>query len=391
MVKRLGFGFLAVVLIASSTTYIFKPPLAYAVGQVSSRKIVMSTSLTSATATYALTFTPVTTSQELIVEFCSNSPLVGDTCSFTAATVPTVASPVSNVGTASSVGTGSPVHTIKVVGLAMTAATPFTINFTSGITNPTTALSFYARILTYPSGAGGAVNYVPGNTSPATPTTGTYTDYGGVALATTNNLLVTAKVFETLTFCVFQTACGTQANLTLGDPVTQALSTSNAYVNSNAQYTLSSNAGGGVNVTMTGQTLCRATPQTFVNCPIGASVNTIRAIGATPVVRSPGTEQFGMCVDVVGSSLTAGSDYTDSINNCNSGLATGAYAGTSKFGFDDSAGANGSNSASGSQVMSSTGSVANTTNTFSLVADISSTTDAGYYQSSLNMVATGTF
>jgi hypothetical protein len=168
------------------------------------------------------------------------------------------------------------------------------------------------------------------------------------------------------------------------------LSVSSAYVNNDANYQIATNAGSGVNVTMTGTTLCRTTGS---NCQPGAnySADTIAAIGTTPATSAVGTSQFGMCADTQGSSvLTAASTYADSINNCNSGLSTGIYSGTSKFGFDDST-TTGTNSASGSQVISSTAGVPSYTGSFAFLGNIASTTTAGIYTTSLNFVATGTF
>lgn len=351
--------------------------------QVNSRSITMSTSYPGANATYSLAFTPVSSAQELVVDFCSNSPLVGDTCSFSSSTVPTIAAPTSSLGTASAVGTGSPVHTIEVTGLTMTGGTPFTVNFTSGITNPTTATSFYARIVTFATG--GAAGYVPANTTGATPTSGSFVDYGGDALSTANSINITAKVFETLTFCVFQTSCGTAPSLTLGDPITGALSSSNAYVNSNAQYTVATNAGSGVNIVMKGTTLCNTTGAA---CQSGtASVNTITPMSNVPAALTTGTEQFGMCADSNGSTaLTVAAAYTDSVNNCHA-ITTGLYTGTSKFGFDNANVV----STSGSTVLSSTGAVPSITGSFAFLADISVVTEAGLYTTTLNMVATSTY
>ncbi len=208
-----------------------------------------------------------------------------------------------------------------------------------------------------------------------------------MALSTAHNIDITSKVFETLTWCVFQTSCGTAAVLTLGDPTTGALSTSQAYDNSNAKFTLATNAGSGVSVTMTGTTLCRPGG----SCATGASAFTISAIGTTPVVLTTGTEQFGMCVDKNASAaITVAAKYIDAINNC-SAQGTGVYAGTSKFGFDDGSGADGTNNASGSQIMSSTGAVPTVTGTFAFLGDIAATTEAGVYTTSLNLVATATF
>jgi hypothetical protein len=399
--RRLFPGFFAVLFVATFFAQILALATTDA-GQVTTRSITMSTSATSAQAEYTLTFTPATTEAagSLVVDFCSNDPLISDTCSFAATTVPTVSSGItSSVGTAGVLGSGSPIHTISVdtISGGFTAGTPITINFdatpSAHLTNPTTAGSFYARVVTYGTAtgatSGGSTGYVPANTSGNTPSAGSgEIDYGGIALSTAANITITANVYETLSFCVFQTACGTAPVLTLGNATTGALSTSSAYVNSNAQYSIATNAGSGASVTMTGTTLCRPGG----TCATGANAYTIAAIGNTATAKAVGTAQFGMCVDTNGAvgTLTAVAPYLDTVNACNSGLTTGVYTGNSVFGFNDSA-SNGTNSAGGDQIMASTGDIPSYTGTFSFLGDIAATTTSGIYTTSLNLVATGTF
>ena len=253
----------------------FLPSLAGAVGgQVQTRSITMGSSNPGATSvSYTVEFTPVTseTHPDVIVDFCNSSstPIIGDTCSGTAGTdVPNLS------GAAASGWTVTPIdsnHGLKLTtstnsftgGGSPAAITPIVI---TGITNPSNTAGFYGRILTYATGGAGS------NTS-ASP--GSYVDYGGIALSTASNINITSKVFETLSFCVFQSTCGTAPVLTLGDATTGALSTSTAYLNSNAQYTLATNANGGINVAMTGTTLCRPGG----TCATGANPYTISAIG----------------------------------------------------------------------------------------------------------------
>jgi len=361
-----------------------------AAGQITARSITMSTSAASTTATYTLKFTPVTTAQELIVDFCANDPLVSDSCTFAAGTVPTIASPVSSVGTAAAVGSGSPVHTIKVTGLTETGGTPFTISFTSGVTNPTTNTSFYARVLTY--GTGGATSYTPANTSGNTPAIGSPTDTGGIALSTAANISITSKVFETLSYCVTKGgSCGTAPTINLGDTTTGALSSSTAYVNSDVQYQIATNAASGASVTMTGTTLCRPGG----TCTTGTNAFTISAIGATALVSATNSEQFGLCVNTTGGNggLAAQSPYNDTGtgNNCNTGISTGPYSGSSKFALDDTTGGNGSNGTSGTKLLQSTGAISTYLGNFAFLGNIAATTEAGIYSTTLNTVATGTF
>ena len=237
--------------------------------------------------------------------------------------------------------------------------------------------------MTYPNGTAG--------TQTSASASG-YTDYGGVALSTANNINITSKVFETLSYCVFQSSCGTAPTLTLGDPTTGALSTTGAYVNNNAQYTIATNAAGGAAVVMRGNTLCRSS--TTSDCNTGsASANTITGIGNTAATSTTGSEQFGMCVDTTGAtgSLTADDPYKDATNSCHSGLSTGTYTGNSDFGFNDSTSTNGTNNAGGSPLMASTGAISSYTGTFAFLGNIAATTEAGIYTTSLNTVATGTF
>lgn len=350
-------------------------------GQVTARSITMSSSAPSATAvTYTVTFTPATslTHPDVILDFCSNDPLIGDSCTATAGTdVPNFTSAAASGWTVTTIGSNRGIK-LTTGSVNFTAATPTTITVT-GVTNPSNTASFYGRALTYTTGGAGA------NTS-ASP--GSYTDYGGIALSTTSNISITSKVFETLSYCVFQSSCGTPPALTLGDPTTGALSISNAYANSNAQYTIATNAGSGVNVTMTGTTLCRPGG----TCTTGANAFTISAM-TTNAAKSIGSEQFGMCINSnsLPSGVTVATQYKDSTAaNCNS-ISTGTYAGSSTFGFNDSASAGGTNNAAGSQILSSTGSISSYTGTFTFLGDIAAATEAGIYTTSLNTVATGTF
>lgn len=380
----------------------FLPTVSADPGQVSTRSITMSSSIPSATdVTYTVTFTPATsvTNPDILIDFCSNDPLVGDTCTATAGTdVPNFSSATASTGwTISTIGSNRGVK-LTTTTLSLTAGTPVTITL-SHVTNPSNVATtgnnalgiFYGRILTYATGAAATDSANPGSS---------YKDYGGVAMTTAANINITSKVFETLSYCVFQGACGTAPQLALGDTTTGALSDTQAYVSSDAKYKIATNAANGATVVMRGNTLCRS--GTASNCNTAtANGFTITSIGtteatsttfATPAASTVGSEQFGMCVDTTGATgaLAATATYADSVNSCNTGLTTGAYSGTSEFGFDDST-TDGTNSASGSTIMQSTGPIQSYTGTFSFLGNISTTTEAGIYTTSLNTVATGTF
>ncbi|HET6863642.1 MAG TPA: hypothetical protein VFH37_00345 [Candidatus Saccharimonadales bacterium] len=380
-------------------------------GQVTSRKITMTNSSPGGSATYHVSFIPTvtTTLGGIVVDFCANDPVVGDTsCTFpTSFTLGTTVSVTNIAGigvggswvTTSSLQCGAAASNFQVLFLTNATpqaptggATPITFDINT-VTNPSTNGSFYARIVTFDTNAHATGQYTCPTGTTRQASFANQIDYGGIALSTTQNILITAKVFETLSFCVYQTSCGTQANLTLGDPTTGALSSTTAYVNNNAKYTLATNAQSGVKVNMFGLTLCRASSLTLANCPASptSSANTITGIGTSAVVSTTNSEQFGMCVNAI-SGTTAQSPYDDpgTGNSCSTGISTGTYAGTSKFAFDDTA-ATGTNSSTGSLVLSSSGAVNSGNSQFAFLGNIASTTEAGIYTTSLNLVATGTF
>jgi hypothetical protein len=172
-------------------------------GQISERKITMSTSVRAATGvTYTASFKPASsiTATGMVIEFCANSPLIGDTCTAGAngntlegfdANTSVTADNSWTVDGASDTNTVILTH----AGATLTAGTAYTVAL-SGVVNPTydsvQPATFYARILTY---TGSPTGYT--STSP-----GSYTDYGGIALTTNNQLTVNARVQEQLRFCV---------------------------------------------------------------------------------------------------------------------------------------------------------------------------------------------
>lgn len=367
--------------------------------EVTSRSITMTSSAPGATANYTVQFTTATTGniQGVVVDFCANDPLPGDTCStgsgttlngFTIGGSPSVTVNSGLTGTWAT--TNSTAHTLiysNASGGSVSSGTAISLTI-NNVTNPTSNNSpaypatFYARILTYAT-SGAATSYT--STSIGSPV-----DSGGDALSTVQSINITAKVFETLSFCVYTGSCGTAPSLTLGDTTTGALSSSNTYVNANAKFDLATNAGSGVSVVMRGTTLCNTVGAA---CQSGtASSNTITPIpvGSSPTAMngSTGTEQFGVCVDKNSSAaLTIDSYYVDSLANCH-GLTTGILSTANTFGFDNA----NVTGASGSELVHSTGAVPSVTGGgFAFAANIAPTTEAGIYTTSLNMVATSTY
>jgi hypothetical protein len=335
-----------VVVTATFSNIILFPGFASA-GQVSSRSITLSSSLPSATGvTYTVSFKPTTSTSVggIVVDFCADTPLIGSaTCTyptgFTMGATPSV-TVTSGIGvggswvTTNSLQGGAAGGATQVLlytnttAQAVTGGTAiiFTIN---NVTNTSTAGTFYARILTFDTSAHTTAQYTASGTTRAT-TFANMLDYGGIAMSTVAVLTLNAKVFESLTFCVYAGAsCGSPPVLTLGDPTTGALASGSTYATSDtvgnansATYNLATNAANGVSVVMTGTTLCRQAG----SCGTGALATTISAIGVTPVVPATGSEQFGMCADTSSfSNVQPGTSYIDSANNCHAQTVTSKY------------------------------------------------------------------
>jgi len=381
---RLGTLFTAAAFLAGIVTPVlfYSSASAATGGQITARSIQMSNATPGATGvSYVLTFTPVTSesSGSLIVDFCGDTPLIGATCAFSSSTVPNVASVTASTGTVSTVGTGTPVHTIDLTGVTLTAGTPFSVTF-GGIVNPSTATSFYARILTYAST--NSSTYVPADTTGGTTTVGSDVDYGGDALSTANNISITAAVMEQLTFCVSGTSVlnslctsATTPSITLGGGTPQVLSTT-ADSTGTAYTQLSTNALNGAVVDLEALNTCSGLSSTN-----GASCG-IPGVGSFAAAPAAGTAFFGLNV----------SDSTNNTTNGSGSVTPSAnYGPTSGYYGMGSVTGNNVNSTYGAAIESTSGPCAFTNNTLTFAAEASNTTPAGIYTANEDLIATGTF
>jgi hypothetical protein len=399
----------ALALLAGAIVPLLQQTVATA-AQVTSRSIKLSDSTPSATTglQYALTFTPAANAQEVIVDFCGDTPLIGATCAFSAATVPTISSPTVDVGSVATVGGGSPVHTVLVTGLTLTAATPVTITFTGGFTNPSTAAgtSFYARVLTYATGNGSG--YSPANSTGGATTTGTYVDYGGIAMSTVRQISITARVMETLTFCVSgvnidgtggasvdECAESTAPALEIGQGTPKVLDAGSVDA-ATAYMQLSTNATSGAIVRMKATNTCAVAGLTTAPPAGTCSIPGIDGgtDGSTPKVLTAGTAAFGLFVSdsrtttgiasSVGT-ITADANYNDSTHE-NEGTPSTIY-----YGMDNRNSTEGVRSTYGDPIAASAGPVSRINNNLVFAATPSLTTPAGIYTGNEILIATGTF
>lgn len=165
-------------------------PVLAGAAQATNRSIGLSSSSVSASnVSYEVKFTPASSAGAFVVDFCSDSPLIGQTCTaptgFNATTAASATSGFTDV-------TGS---TSKFVVAGTITADTEVAAVVTGITNPSAAGTIYARIVTYDTKAN-ALNYASANLG-----TGNLDD-GAVALAITPTIGVSGTVLESMTFCV---------------------------------------------------------------------------------------------------------------------------------------------------------------------------------------------
>lgn len=406
--RRLSLGSSALLLAVSATLPSVLGQIASAlpVGQqVTSRSIKLSTSAVGATSTsYNVSFTAATshTIRGLIVDICdgSDTPIIGDTnCAAPAgftwgAGTPTVTltSGLSGgtwVSTATTLNSGRTLKLTDTIGNALTGGSSV-VNFTvSSVTNPTDtndgtagvqAGTFYARIITYTATSGDIASYTP-----ATPGSTDATDYGGVALSLASSLTVTAKVQESLTFCVWTNPAGTICGGANADGTDVVLGDSNGVLASNttnyvdtAEMGIASNASGGVTVRIKGNNLCRnATP---ANCEDADDANIIE-----PITTS------GTMVSVADSAVAATEQFGLRVSSAATTTPTAPFNGSAgNHGFDTNA-SNGTTSPYGATLVTTAGPTLELNPELEFMAKSATTSEAGIYTTSINLIATGTY
>ncbi len=379
-VRRAVYGFAALALAVAALV----PGLAgrASAAQVTTRSIQMSSSTASATSTYSVTYTPggTTSTAGIVVDFCDNTPIIGDTsCTYPTgfslgSATPTVAftSGITTTGwTATGVqggAGGGSYQTLKLANSGSPTVAGTAINFTiSNVVNPSTANhSFYARIVTFDTSANMA-NYTVSTTTRAASFAG-MVDYGGIALSTATPINITARVMESLAFCVYKTTCGDDPSMTLGHGTNSILDNTAIDVGT-AKFSVSTNAQSGADIRWKGDTL-------------KSGSNSIAAAGAgistTPVTFTTGagnTAAFGAAVPAgtLGASTTASSYYNGNGTttfNLFAANVTGTY---------------------GDIIAQVTGPVNTSVTSVVFGAVANNTTPAGIYTATEQLIATGKF
>jgi len=372
--------------------------------QMTSREIKMSNSTPGATGvSYYVEFDAVTAAQELVVEFCSDTPLIGSSCQTTAGKVPTLTGVTSSAGTATAAS-----NLVRITGLTITGSN-FNVTL-NGVTNPTDTGTFFARLLTFSEDE--AANYSGGTDADVE----TANDAGGIALSTVQQVTITARVMETLTFCVsgepidnatqgsdatVRNGCASAQtpSVDIGTGTPRVLSAS-AVDRDSAWTQLSTNATGGAIIRMKATNACAnaglsSTGGAACNIP-GINGN---GDGSQAAQLVAGSAAFGLFVgNSTATTGAAGSTGGLVVGDVNYHSATPENASLADpanlhYGMDrqSGTGAQGVLTVYGDPIASSTGPVSQENNQLVFAATASLTTPAGIYTGNEILIATGTF
>ena len=231
------------------------------------RMDMVSNSAPSAVATHEFALTTSNTGVpvgSISIEFCSNSPVIGDTC-----TVPigldasgaTLGLQQGELGfSISGLSTSNKIILTRAATLPTGIASRYRVD---NIINPSANGSYYARLQTYTS----------------TDATGADIESGGVVFAIVTNLSLTTVVPPYLTFCTSVTITGLDCSSANSYLIDLGEFSPTETIAASSELVVASNAASGFSVTMSGTTLTSGN-------------NTIAAMSGG--VSAQGTSQFGV-------------------------------------------------------------------------------------------------
>lgn len=359
--------------------------------QITQRSLELSSSSKGATGvSYVLTFTPATNASAFVVDFCDNTPLIGEACNAPAdfdvssATVNTT-----NGGNFTKSALTAAKNNALVLTGSLTAGTEASLQL-DGVTNPSGAGQLYARIVSY-SGADAATATSNAKAYTSTAIGATAVDQGSVAASITDSVGVSGAVLESLSFCVSGAAvkanCDVSGNpaptLRLGkDLGNGVIALDPSEVSQGSIYTqLSTNAVSGAVVRL---------KSSAANCGGLLRAGDLTACDITPAQNTnitPGQAKFGV--------KTSTSTYTSGVTNPNGTLepvSTSPYNDTTfalNYASDQQTGVT---SPFGDPFLDTAGHPANNVNmALTFGASVGNDTPAGNYSTDISLVATGKF
>ena len=316
--------------------------------QLPNRSITLSEPVVSVTTTYRFKFDILTPGAlgSIRFQFCDNSPLEPDPCN------PPSGMNVSSTGLVNESGeTGFSVSGLSdanniILTRAPAASSAGRVSYTiSGITNPDTVGTYFARFETFAT----------------TDATGPNTDFGGIAFVMNTNVNINSTVPPYLLFCSGITISAYDCSTASGNYIDLGTLSSGSTKSAQTRFLVATNAALGYNVTINGTTMTSGT-------------DTIPAI-VTQDVSRPGTSQFGI-------NLVNNSSPNVGINPSGpgSGSVNNNYNDTDRFRF-----------VNGDQIARATSADEYKLYTVSYVVNVSNIQAPGTYVSTLTYICTATF
>lgn len=383
--RRVG-SFFAVAALALATITPGLVPAFASAAQLTERSVELSNSSKEMTGVdYTVKFTSGTTDAAAVVlEFCSNSPLIDTAC-----TAPVGFSATSATATGFTPSQLDPTPRANAIVLAGTIvdAGETTIPL-ANVTNPDNAGALYVRIATYET-AENAEAYVSATASTLTGAV----DQGSAAVSITDSIGVSAAVLETMTFCVSGAditndtcdAANSGAQLTaptlkLGENNSGVIALDQGHLSQGSIFTqLSTNAVGGAGVYLKSSNDCGGLKRSNVTtCDIVAA-NTAAGNAAL------GQARIGVAVDptdvapgALGTYAIAGGgspfyNTSDFKLNYNSDKSVGV---TSPF---------------GDPILQSVSTISSKNAKLTFAASVNAQTPAGLYANDYSLIATGKY
>jgi hypothetical protein len=350
-------------------------PALVSAAQVTERSIELSSSSADAAGVvYKVNFTPTQAdaTAAVVIDFCQNSPVIGEAC--TAPAGFNASSATVSGGFTLGTLTTTAANKVMVTGALTTSATSVIL---TGVHNPTDDGTIYARILTY------ADSTVADDYVSLTP--GAHLDDGGVALAITLTIGVSGAVQESMLFCVsgdtITANCGgtlTAPTLKLGQDVGGVISLNSLSVYTGTINTqLSTNAVSGAVISL---------KSSAVGC--GGLINSSNTSGCfiKPALQTgiaDGEAKFG---------VKTASDNIDATNGTLRAVPSSGYNATT-FALNWVTGdATGVTSTYGDPILDTDSKPANNRDmALTFGASATNQTPAGNYSADLSLIATGKF
>ena len=359
-------------------------PTIVSAAQLTERSVELSNSSKASTdVSYTVNFTTAGAAGGFVIDFCDDTPLIGEACNAPAGFS---ASAATSATTNFTGVTAVDANTLKVVGASGAMTTPGAISVVlDHIDNPTAVGPIYARIVTYDTSAHLA-NYTAADNLGANTV-----DEGSAAINITDSIGVSAAVLESMLFCVSgqaiaQDCAGASSHaptLKLGETTGSVVALSASAVSHGDIFTqISTNAVSGAVVRLKSSALgCGGLVR--AGAPSSCDI-----LPAQHVDLAAGTATFGVKVS------SAASTVGDSAANGAYQPVTGSGYNTSTYalnynGTDQSTGVT---SPYGDPFLDTNSAPVNNKNvTLTFGASINNSTPAGTYSADLGLIATGKF